>query len=190
MRGWQRSHLCRLEGNGRPPWCTTSARALQNPQRPARCRGRALAAASVLGGPEGRALATLHQLLVMPLRDAAASSPRFFATARLPPSAAAPLRSNDAPKPLLGTAFALFFSSATGSMIAIEALEPPPRRAAGLPWPRSTPSIHRRSLQPNFFGPEQNPYPRIYPFAAPRESTPRQARHPTQSRPTTPITRP
>ena len=132
-----------------------SARALQLPQRPARCRGRALAAASVLGWPGGRARATLHQLLVMPLRDAAASSPRFFATAPLPPSSAAPLRSNDAPKPLLGTAFALFFSSATGSMIAIEALEPPPRRAAGLPWPRSTPSIHRRSLQPNFLGPRK-----------------------------------
>ena len=176
--GRQRSHLCRL-GRGRcgRRGAKASARALKLPQRPARYRGRALAAASVLGWPGGRARATLHQLLVMPLRDAAASSPRFFATAPLPPSAAAPLRSNDAPKPLLGTAFALFFSSATGSMIAIEALEPPPRRAAGLPWPRSTPSIHRRSLQPNFLGPSKTRTLGFIPL--PPHESPRPVKHAT-----------
>ena len=40
----------------------------------------------------------------------ATSSPRFFATARLSPSIAVPLRSNDAPRALSGTVLDAFYS--------------------------------------------------------------------------------
>ena len=163
-----------------------SARAQKLPQRPARCRGRALAAASVLGWPGGRARATLHQLPVMPLRDAATSSPRIFAAARLPPSVAASLRSNDAPRALLGTAFCAFLQAGY--------TQGPPQRAdsrpsAGLSTPQSTPPRRRRSL--SWFGPEPNPHPRAFvSLPRPQEATGPQSRPHTQSRPTTPITLP
>ena len=95
------SSLSSRVGGGR---CTASARALQLPQRrPARCRGRAMAAASVLGWPEGRARATLHQLTIC-----LSAIPRRRRRNFLPPrDCRHPLRhrygSNDAQRALLGT---------------------------------------------------------------------------------------
>ena len=54
---------------------------------------------------------------------------------------------------------------------------------------RSTPSLRQRSLS-KYLGTGKNPHSREIALSRPRESTAHKARHPTQSRPKTPITRP
>ena len=143
MRGWQQSHLCRLEGNGRPPRCTTSATALQNPQRRARRRRRAMAAVRRSAGPVAGGPLTLHQHPVIALRAAAASSRADFCTARLSLCVAALLWSSLAPRGTLGAENAQGIRSSRQSSM--------PERNPLLPvggvyriW--STPSLRRRSL--------------------------------------------
>ena len=132
-----------------------SARALQLPQRPARCRGRALAAASVLGWPGGRARATLHQLLVMPLLDAATSSRADFCTADCRHSLRRRYGSNDAQRALSGAVLGRVLSKLHSQARTMSRFSLRAQASAGL---RALPRFDREGCV-NFLCSREKPVP-------------------------------